>query len=390
VTADGDLDDHVPPERDDAASNEPNDVTDERPSPEAGSSDDAPADEPPAEAPSPPAEPRSIPVLRNLRAFDRRSDELDDTGPVDITPARTAPAENGSASPDTAAPGAGAVPSADAAATDPTPGDPTGADPVPAGPTRTDPASTDPLHTDRSDAHPVQDDPIVGDAPTIAGPVTDPIPAEAPTAAAPVPPPPARPADGRTELALEQGAEEPEEKKRSPLRSLIEWAVVIIGALVVATVIKTFLFQAFWIPSDSMLPTLQQQDRVLVNKLSYDLHDVNRGDVVVFERPPGETEKIKDLIKRVIAVEGDTLTLQDGKVLVNGKAVDEPYLPEGAETVNICAFTGTVKVPDGHVFVMGDNRGNSKDSRCFGPIDEDLIVGRAFVRVWPLNALGTL
>jgi signal peptidase I len=139
-----------------------------------------------------------------------------------------------------------------------------------------------------------------------------------------------------------------------------------------------------------MQPTLQVKDRVLVNKLSYDLHDVHRGDVVVFERPPGETEKIKDLIKRVVAVEGDTLTLQDGKVLVNGKAVDEPYVPEGAETVNICAFTGTVKVPDGHVFVMGDNRENSKDSRCFGPIDEDLIVGRAFIRVWPLSALGTL
>ena len=112
--------------------------------------------------------------------------------------------------------------------------------------------------------------------------------------------------------------------------------------------------------------------------------------MIVFRGVRRGDRAIKDLIKRVVAVEGDTLTLQNGKVLVNGEEIDEPYLPEGAETVNICAFTGTVKVPEGHVFVMGDNRGNSKDSRCFGPIDEDLIVGRAFVRVWPPRAIGTL
>lgn len=192
------------------------------------------------------------------------------------------------------------------------------------------------------------------------------------------------------ELADAEPADDEEPGRRSGLRSLVEWIVVIVAALVVATLIKTFLFQAFWIPSDSMENTLLKEDRVLVNKLSYRLHDVNRGDVIVFERPEGETADIKDLIKRVVATEGETLTLQDGRVLIDGTPIDEPYLKDGAETVNICTFTGTVKVPEDHVFVMGDNRANSQDSRCFGPVDEDLIVGRAFVRVWPLDRLGGL
>lgn len=178
-----------------------------------------------------------------------------------------------------------------------------------------------------------------------------------------------------------------EREEQARVRSMVEWVAVIVGALIVALVIKTFLFQAFYIPSGSMLPTLETGDRVLVNKLSYDAHDVNRGDVVVFERPPGQPEsEIKDLIKRVIGLPGDVIEARDGVVYVNDRELDEPYLAEGTRTENLPRQT----VPDNHVFVMGDNRMGSQDSRVFGAIEEDLIVGRAFVRIWPVTHLGGL
>ena len=172
------------------------------------------------------------------------------------------------------------------------------------------------------------------------------------------------------------------------MRNALEWAAIVLGAFAVALIIKTFLIQAFYIPSPSMFPTLREDDRVLVNKLSYDLHDVNRGDLVVFERPPGETDtEIKDLIKRVIALPGDVISeCGDGRVCIDGTPLDEPYVPDGMVTTNITRQT----VPEGDVFVMGDNRENSRDSRVFGPIDQDTIVGRAFVRIWPLTDLGLL
>lgn len=178
--------------------------------------------------------------------------------------------------------------------------------------------------------------------------------------------------------------------RKSSARNVAEWAVVIIGAILVALVVKTFLIQAFRIPSASMHPTLLEGDRVLVNKTSYRLHDVNRGDVVVFSRPknlhaaPGEPD---DLIKRVIGLPGDTVQTRNGAVYVNGRALDEPYLAEGTQTLNI---DDPVKVPKGHVWVMGDNRGDSQDSRVFGPIPEDTIVGRAFMIMWPPSRIGSL
>src|SRR5206468_495271 len=118
----------------------------------------------------------------------------------------------------------------------------------------------------------------------------------------------------------------PSKKRQSGLRNATEWLVIIVGALLVAFVVKTFLVQAFYIPSGSMLPTLQEQDRVLVNKLSYDLHDVHRGDIVVFEGPEQAKGQIKDLIKRVIGLPGDTVEARDGAVYVNGQPIHEPYL----------------------------------------------------------------
>jgi len=196
-------------------------------------------------------------------------------------------------------------------------------------------------------------------------------------------------------------AEPDEAKHRSTTRSIIEWIAVIGGALIVALVIKTFLIQAFYIPSGSMETTLEIGDRVLVNKLSYRVHDVNRGDLVVFEAAEGEGDcgqpvnqaaasaaegGIKDLIKRVIGLPGDVVEGRDGQILVNDRILVEPYLDEGITTSDFEPVT----IPEGCVWVMGDNRSDSRDSRSFGPIDEDQIVGRAFVRVWPLTNLGFL
>lgn len=172
--------------------------------------------------------------------------------------------------------------------------------------------------------------------------------------------------------------------------TVLEWVAVIGCGIVIALVAQAYLVQAFWIPSPSMTPTLDVEDRVLVNKLSYRTHDVHRGDVVVFERPPeasnGEDGEIKDLIKRVVAVGGDTLEARDGEVYVNGERIEEPYLAPDTLTDRL----PRQEIPEGHVFVMGDNRTDSQDSRVFGPIDEDAIVGRAVFKVLPLTDMGWL
>ena len=172
------------------------------------------------------------------------------------------------------------------------------------------------------------------------------------------------------------------------VRGAIEWVVIIGGALLVAFVVKTFLMQAFFIPSESMVPQLNVHDRVLVNKVSYHLHDIHRGDIVVFKRPPNEVgaSAIKDLIKRVVGLPGDTVEGRNSHVYINGRLLDEPYLRPSVITDDFSPR----RVPAGHYFVMGDNRGNSTDARVFGPIPRSLIVGRAFVRVWPVTNLSLL
>ena len=178
--------------------------------------------------------------------------------------------------------------------------------------------------------------------------------------------------------------------------NFVEWVLVIVGAILLALVVKVFLLQAFYIPSLSMYPTLREGDRVLVNKLSYRLHDVNRGDVIVFERPASETSSnIPDLIKRVVGLPGESISFIDGAVYVDGKRLDESYLSDGtvtssANAPNKCTTEAPCVVPSGQVWVMGDNRSDSKDSRYFGSIDESTIVGRAFVTVWPIGRFGLL
>lgn len=170
----------------------------------------------------------------------------------------------------------------------------------------------------------------------------------------------------------------------SALRSAIEWVAVVVGAVVVALVVRTFLLQAFSIPSGSMETTLEINDRLLVNKLSYQFGDVERGDIVVFLKPDTLSSPYDDLIKRVVGLPGDTVEGRDNQVFINGEALVEPYLDAG---VVIRDFAPT-EVPEDHVFVMGDNRSNSSDSRVFGPINIDRIEGEAFLRYWPLSRVG--
>lgn len=194
----------------------------------------------------------------------------------------------------------------------------------------------------------------------------------------------------------ERGSGRRRKRPHSRRRQVIEWVVVIVAAVLTAVVLRAEVVQAFEIPSLSMSPTLLKGDRVLVNKLSYRLHDVNRGDVIVFRRPPNppsepdadEETAIKDLIKRVVALPGERVSSRDGKLLINDRVLDEPYLPSGTMT-NIEADDETV-VPAGQYWVMGDNRQQSKDSRFFGTIQESSIIGRAFVRMWPISHWGGL
>jgi signal peptidase I len=193
----------------------------------------------------------------------------------------------------------------------------------------------------------------------------------------------------------------PVDKAARNRRLAIEWTILIVAALVIAFLIKTFLFQAFYIPSESMVPTLKVGDRVLVNKLSYDLHDVHRGDIIVFKAPPeAQAGNIKDLVKRVIGLPGDVVEARDEDgavcdtedrskvcdVYVNDRRLDEPYLPAGTTTF----FLPRTKVAAGHLFMMGDNRAASRDSRYFGSIEKSAVIGRVFVRIWPPASIGLL
>lgn len=176
-------------------------------------------------------------------------------------------------------------------------------------------------------------------------------------------------------------------------RAIRDWIVVIVVALVIATIVRVFIFQQFYISGPSMETTLFQDNRVLVVKLSYRLFDIKRGDVVVFDRvtTDGGTIQHDDLIKRVIGLSGDKIEIKSCNVFINDQLLQEPYLDAfdlGQSALEDRCRMPVMEpqvVPAGAVFLMGDNRPQSFDSRMFGPIDENLIVGRAFVVVWPLS-----
>lgn len=193
---------------------------------------------------------------------------------------------------------------------------------------------------------------------------------------------------------------------------LKEVPILIVIALAIALIIKTFVVQAFYIPSASMENTLLINDRVLVSKFIYDFKAPARGNIVVFVAPaaalgnlppaptgiPGFFNSLKEamglpstqriFIKRVVALAGDTVQIKHAALYVNGVRQHEPYLHPPA-TAGMADF-GPVTVPKNHLFVMGDNRADSEDSRIFGPIESSSVVGQAFIRIWPVSRLAFL
>ncbi len=178
------------------------------------------------------------------------------------------------------------------------------------------------------------------------------------------------------------------------------WTLVVAAAIVIAFSIQLFVARPYVIPSASMMPTLGDGDRVMVNRLSYRVGELERGQVIVFDTPPNQESDADVFIKRIIGLPGETVILRDGAVYIDGLLMIEPYLApntgtrQGSRRIPGCSGAAptfaSCTVPDGHVFVLGDNRGASDDSRVFGPVPIDTIVGRAALRVWPLNDLARL
>jgi signal peptidase I len=182
-----------------------------------------------------------------------------------------------------------------------------------------------------------------------------------------------------TNELVEQEEKETKVPQESTTTSFLkELPLLIITAVVIAYLIKAFIIQPFYIPSSSMKPTFYPGDRVLVSKFVYWFTKPKPGDIVVFEAP----RDTRDFIKRVVATEGQTIEVRLGKVYINGKPRSEPYV-NGGDYSNF----GPIVVPKDAVFVMGDNRANSMDSRVFGPLPERRIIGKAFLIYWPPNRI---
>lgn len=170
-----------------------------------------------------------------------------------------------------------------------------------------------------------------------------------------------------------------------------ELVAAIVFGLLAATTVRAYVVQISYIPSESMEPTLQIDDRVLVSRLSYRVDDPAIGDVIVFRQTDAmaaATGSANNLIKRVVATAGQSVEARNGRLVVDGVSVNEPAVPDGMATE--WAQSAPFVVPDGHVFVMGDNRTNSADSRVYGPVDVELIIGRAVFVIWPGGNAGPI
>ncbi len=184
----------------------------------------------------------------------------------------------------------------------------------------------------------------------------------------------------------------------TPGRVLRDWIIVVAIALGAAFLVRVYVLQQFYISGPSMESTLFENNRVLVNKMSYRLHDIHHGDVVVFDRitASGGVIAHDDLIKRVIGLAGDTVEIKQCLVYVNSKAISEPYLDKTVlartNLTDRCRVVDSppITVPKNQLFVMGDNRPESFDSRSFGTIPKNLVIGRAFAIVWPFSRIAML
>ncbi|MCM3587165.1 signal peptidase I [Mesobacillus maritimus] len=175
---------------------------------------------------------------------------------------------------------------------------------------------------------------------------------------------------------------------------LWEWIKALVIAVLLAALIRYFLFAPIVVDGLSMMPTLHDQDRMIVNKLSYKIGEPERFDIVVFHAPEN-----KDYIKRVIGLPGDTIEYKNDTLYVNGKAYEEPYLEEYKQQVIDGPLTdpftleekiGRSTVPEGHIFVMGDNRRFSKDSRHIGTVPLDKVLGKTNLIYWPIDDIRTI
>jgi signal peptidase I len=175
---------------------------------------------------------------------------------------------------------------------------------------------------------------------------------------------------------------EPIVKVAKPKSWLREFLEALIPALIIVFVINAFLAQATRVEGESMVPNLHNNERLIIEKLSYRFHAPERGDIIVIKPPRQGTEP---LIKRVIGLPGDIIAIHDGKVYINEQALDEPYI-----TIQTAGIMEQQLVPEGYVFVMGDNRGASNDSRSFGAVPLQDIIGHAWLRYWPFNVVGVI
>ena len=177
--------------------------------------------------------------------------------------------------------------------------------------------------------------------------------------------------------------EREKKKRKAGVAELVFTALV--AFVLVFGFVRPFVVEAYRIPTESMVPTLEVGDRVLANKFIYRLTDPERRDIVVFDSVDEDDDQT--LIKRVVGVAGDEIQVQGGVLYVNGEAQDEPYLNDADLSRG---FYGPTVVPEGHIFVMGDNRGNSADSRVFGPLLLENLKGEAFMRFWPVSNISTI
>ena len=181
----------------------------------------------------------------------------------------------------------------------------------------------------------------------------------------------------------ERRLEREKKKRKAGVAELVFTALV--AFVLVFGFVRPFVVEAYRIPTESMVPTLEVGDRVLANKFIYRFTDPERRDIVVFDSVDEDDDQT--LIKRVVGVAGDEIQVQGGVLYVNGEAQDEPYLNDADLSRG---FYGPTVVPEGHIFVMGDNRGNSADSRVFGPLPLENLRGEAFMRFWPVSNISTI
>jgi signal peptidase I len=183
----------------------------------------------------------------------------------------------------------------------------------------------------------------------------------------------------------------PISKRRSPRKSLIEWGIVIVVAVLVSLLIRTYVFQTFYIPSGSMEPTLQIGDRIIVDKLAVEFGTIHTGDILVFKAPKAVAtvcgDDVADLVKRVIATPGETVESVGNNIYIDGKLLKQPWTH--VATIGAKPVTKTY-VTKNHYFMMGDNEPNSCDSRYWGLLPRSDVIGKAFVRIWPIRRWGFL